>query len=119
MTINLDDAVKAHLDWKTKFRVAINKQESMDAATIAKDNCCVLGKWLYTEAKSRYADMASYPDLLNKHKAFHVEAGKVSSLVNAKRFAEAEFALHTNTPYGQASQAVGLAIVKLRKETGL
>jgi len=119
MTINLDDATKAHVDWKTKFRVAIHKQDTMDAATIAKDNCCELGKWLHGEAKTRHSEVAAYPVLVTRHAAFHVEAGKIAALVNAKKFAEAELALQGDTPYGKASQSVGQAILQMRKETGL
>jgi methyl-accepting chemotaxis protein len=117
--INLDEAIQAHADWRKKFRVAIHKQETMDMDTIARDDCCVLGKWLQTEAKSRYVDIDSYPELVNQHKAFHAEAGRVASLVNSKKFAEATLALDTHTPYGQASQAVGQAVYRLRKEAGM
>ncbi|QFY44991.1 chemotaxis protein [Candidatus Methylospira mobilis] len=117
--MNLDEAIQAHADWKKKFRVAIHKQETMDTSTIAKDDCCVLGKWLHAEAKSLYADIESYPVLVSHHKTFHAEAGKVASLVNTKKYAEAELALDAHTPYGVASQAVGQAIYRLRKEAGL
>jgi hypothetical protein len=117
--INLDDAIKAHADWKTKFRVAISRQETMDAATIAKDDCCVLGKWLYGEGKQQYSGVESYGTLLAKHKTFHVQAGNVANLVNAHKYQEAEAALGAGTSYTAASSDVGQAVIRLRKETGL
>ena len=52
--MNLDEAVKKHIEWRAKFRLAIVKKEQMDAATISKDNCCEVGKWLHGEGKSRW-----------------------------------------------------------------
>lgn len=117
--IDLDGALKAHSDWKTKFRAAISKQETMDAATIAKDNCCVLGTWLYGEGKQSYAGVETYKVLIDKHAAFHVQAGKVASLINSHKYEDAEAALGMGTPYTAASNEVGQAVIRLRKETGL
>lgn len=114
--MNLDDAVKKHTEWKTKFRSAIAKKETMDAATISKDNCCELGKWLYGEGKDQHGKLASLADCTAKHKLFHVEAGKVAAAINAKKFTEAEAMLNAGTPYFSASSEVGVAIMRLKKE---
>lgn len=119
MTINLDDAIKVHAEWKTNLRAAIHKREAVDEATIAKDNCCVLGKWLHNEAKLQYAGMESYSTLVIKHAAFHDEAGKIAGMINAKQFAEAELLLGAPSPYCEATLAVVQAITELRKEIGL
>jgi methyl-accepting chemotaxis protein len=117
--IDLDGAIKTHAEWKTKFRAAISKEETMDVATIAKDDSCMLGKWLYDEAKQKYADLESYKTLVARHTAFHVQAGKVANFVNAHQYREAEAALSVGTPYMTASNEVGQSIIRLRKETGL
>jgi hypothetical protein len=115
--IDLEGAIKAHAEWKTKFRAAISKEETMDAATIAKDDCCMLGKWLYGEAKQQYAGLETYKSLVVSHKAFHVQAGKVAGFVNAHQYQDAEAALAMGTPYTIASNEVGQLIIRLRKET--
>jgi methyl-accepting chemotaxis protein len=117
--MDLDSAIGKHAEWKMKFRNAISKQEQMDAATIAKDNCCDLGKWLHGEAKTSFSRLASYAECVKKHAAFHVEAGKVATAINAKKYAEAEAMIGGGTIYAQASSAFGVATMQFKKETKL
>jgi hypothetical protein len=117
--IDLNQAIERHAEWKVKFRKAITDKETMDADTIAKDNCCELGKWLHGDAKKKYGHLASHADCVKKHAAFHTEANKVAKTINAKNFTEATGMIETNTPYAAASNAVAVAIMKLKKESGL
>lgn len=114
--MDLDSAIGQHAEWKMKFRNAISKQESMDAATIAKDNCCDLGKWLHGESKASLGRLTSHAECVKKHAAFHVEAAKVATAINAKKYAEAEAMIAGGTIYAQVSSAVGVAIIQLKKE---
>ena len=45
---------------------------------------CELGTWLHGKAKSQIGHLASYVECVQKHAAFHVEAGKVAAIINAK-----------------------------------
>ena len=117
--MDLNSAVAKHSEWKTKFRGAISKQEQLDATTISKDNCCDLGKWLHGSGKASYGTLESFKDCITKHALFHKEAGKVASAINAKKYAEAETMIGTGTPYTSTSSAVGVAIMRLKKEAQL
>lgn len=117
--MDLDNAIAKHSEWKTKFRVAITKKESLDAATISKDNCCDLGKWLYGDGKSNFSALTSFKDAVTKHAAFHSEAGKVATAINNQKYAEAEAMIGSGTSYSAASTAVGVALNKLKKEANL
>jgi methyl-accepting chemotaxis protein len=117
--MDLSQAIEKHALWKLKFRTAISAQEKMDATTIAKDNCCELGKWLHGEAKAKFAALPSYSLCVAKHAAFHSEASKIAHTINAKKYTEAEAMLNAGTPYAMASNEVGIAITKLKKECGL
>jgi len=117
--MDLDQAITKHAEWKIKFRSAISKQETMDASTIAKDNCCELGKWLHGEAKAKFGKLQSYAQCVSKHAEFHTQASKVAQAINAKQYTEAEKMISNGTPYFQASSAVGVAIIALKKEAGL
>ncbi|MES2299107.1 MAG: CZB domain-containing protein [Pseudomonadota bacterium] len=117
--MDLDGAIGKHAEWKSKFRNAISKQEQMDAATIGKDNCCELGKWLHGDGKGLYGKFASLAACVDKHAAFHSEAGKVAAAINARKFGEAEAMLGAGTRYSHSSSEVGVAIMKLRKEAGI
>lgn len=114
--MDLEKAIGKHAEWKMKFRNAISKHEAMDAATIAKDNCCELGEWLHGEGKIKYGHLASLGICLQQHATFHSEAGKVASVINAGRYAEAETMLGGGTTYSVASSNVAVAIVHLIKE---
>jgi len=113
--MNLDEAFSKHAEWKVKFRTAISKQETLDAATIGKDDCCALGTWLHGAGRARFNGQAAFTDLVAKHRTFHAEAGKVAKLINDKKFAEADKALESGTSYAAASSQVGIAISSLKK----
>lgn len=117
--MDLSKAIDAHSQWKTKFRVAITGKQDMDVVSISKDNCCELGKWLHGEGKSKCGALPSYADCVKKHAAFHVEAGKIATAINAKNYSAAEKMLDNNTPYASASSAVGVAIMQLKKAAAL
>ena len=114
--MNLDVAIQKHTEWRMKFRKAMMTKETMDAATIGKDNCCELGKWLYGEGKKAYGKLKTFADCLEAHKAFHVEAGKVAAAINAKMFAEAAQMIGSGSAYLKASTVTGGAILKLKQE---
>jgi methyl-accepting chemotaxis protein len=117
--MDLNQAIQAHGEWKMKFRIAINKQENMDVGNISADNCCMLGKWLYGEARTQFGKLASHANCLAKHAIFHQEAGKVAQAINAKRFGEAENMLNGDSTYNRASNAVAAAIMTLKREAHL
>lgn len=117
--MDLDHAIQKHAEWKMRFRKAITQHETMDTATIGKDNCCELGKWLHGEARIKYGKLASHGNCMNKHSAFHTEAKKVAETINKKLFSNAENMLGLGTAYTNASNAVGIAITQLKKEAGL
>ena len=117
--MNLEEAVQKHAEWKLKFRSAISKKEQMDAATISKDNCCVVGQWMYGEGKTRWGSKPEFQKALEKHTAFHVQAGKVAGLINSAKYAEAEAALGSGTPYASASSEVGVALIALKRAAAL
>lgn len=117
--MDLNSAVQKHAEWKTKLRSAISKHEQMDVATLAKDNCCELGKWLHGEARAKFSQLGSHGECIQKHAAFHVEVAKVATAVNAKKFAAAEAMLEAGTAYAQISSSLSVAFIRLRKEADL
>ncbi|MDE2369718.1 MAG: CZB domain-containing protein [Burkholderiales bacterium] len=117
--MDLAQASGAHTEWKVKLRMAIAKREDTDAATISRDDCCALGKWLHGEAKSRYSQLKAYSTCLSQHAAFHREAGAVAATINRKDYAKAEKMLDAGSPYATVSSSVISAILGLKKEAGL
>lgn len=117
--MNLDNAVQTHALWKTKLRTAISKREQMDLITLSRDDRCELGQWLHGEGKASYGGLASHADCVHKHLAFHREVTKVARAVNARQFDTAEGMLNASTPYAQASSALSVSFLQLRKAAGI
>ena len=113
--MNLDEAIQKHAEWKVKFRVAINKKETMDANTLKTDNHCSLGQWLHGEGQQLHSNKPGFNELVAKHAAFHRAAGKVAETINAGQYDVASGMLDGGTEYTQASLAVGVAINSLKK----
>lgn len=117
--MDLEAAIGKHAEWKLAFRQAIHAQQTMDAAAIAKDDSCDLGRWLYGEGKAAFGHLHGHAVCVHKHAAFHVEAGKVAAAINASRYADADAMLESGTPYAIASSEVAIAVMKLLKESRL
>ena len=117
--MNLNDAIKAHSDWKVKLRGAIASQTQLDSALIAKDDQCALGKWLHGDSKAQFGMLASHRECMRLHAAFHKCAGKVAAVINAGEFSKAEGMLNSGTEYALASNAVVIAIGALKREAKL
>jgi Chemoreceptor zinc-binding domain len=117
--VDLEKAIQAHGEWKVKLRSAIQKKTQLDAQVVAKDNACPLGQWLHGEAKRHFSALGSYRICVEKHAAFHREAGRIAAVINDGKYSEAESLLGNGTPYAAASTVLASAIVALRKESQL
>jgi methyl-accepting chemotaxis protein len=109
--LDLTEAIAKHGQWKMKFRTAIKEKQQIDAAMIAKDDCCTLGQWLHGEGGTRHGTLLQFQILVETHRTFHRVAGKVAQMINGARYAEAEAALSAGTPYAAASSDVGVTIL--------
>jgi aerotaxis receptor len=114
--INLDEAIKAHSNWRSKLRTAIIKKEQLDVDTVSRDDCCAMGKWLYGSGKSQFGSRPRFTELLEAHRGFHQEAGRVARKVNQGAYDEAANMLNSEAAYGRASQKVTQLIVQFSKE---
>ncbi len=114
--MDLDGAIQKHAQWKFKFRNALYNNEHMDATAISKDNNCEIGKWLHGEAKALYGKQACYEKCVADHAAFHVEAGKIAAVINAKKADEAERMMAAGAPFSESSRKVGVSIIELKNE---
>ncbi|MCF7986766.1 MAG: CZB domain-containing protein [Methylovulum sp.] len=112
----LDQAIQKHAEWKTKFRTAINHHEKLDVETIAKDDCCDFGKFLYSEIDSGLGQLSSFPSCLATHTQFHREAAKVAQAINDEHYQEAQNMMGGDSSFVNASIDVGVAIMRLKQD---
>lgn len=103
--IDVDSIIDGHRQWKVKLREAIDAGDKVDVATLSRDDCCGLGKWIYADGQ-RLRERASFVALVNNHAHFHHLAGQVGQLINDGRYTQAEDALAPNTPFTAATNEV-------------
>jgi methyl-accepting chemotaxis protein len=114
--MDLDRAVAAHAQWKIRLRGAIANGDQLDAASVSADNCCELGKWLHGDARRLADPQGLIGDCTAKHAEFHRQAGQVARAINAKRMDDAERMLAPGTAYSNASNNVGVALLRLKRQ---
>ena len=116
--MNLEDAARKHSEWKVNFFKAIATKAQLDAGSICRDDRCELGKWLHGAGKASHGQLPGFPETVKRHSAFHAEAGKVATAINAGQFDAATKMLSPGTRYTAASTAVVGAIQVLRQQAG-
>jgi methyl-accepting chemotaxis protein len=104
--VDIDAVIEAHRQWKVKLREAIERRTRVDVATLQRDDCCALGKWIYGQGQQHLAGRQTFTDLIERHKHFHRIAAQVGMLINDKQMRQAEDALAPGTPFAQATAAV-------------
>ncbi|HYW41671.1 MAG TPA: CZB domain-containing protein [Bryobacteraceae bacterium] len=99
-------AVLAHSRWKTRLKNHLMGQEQVDPGSVAKDDQCDLGKWIYGDGK-KHATLSAFADLKTKHTKFHLVAANV---VNSARSRPRDKALELIDPleseFGRATSDV-------------
>ena len=82
-TFSFDDAVNAHIKWKTRLVDYIRgkSEEHLEVDKVSCDDKCDLGRWLYGPA-TQYARMPEYGGLKKSHAAFHQSVGSIVQCVH-------------------------------------
>ncbi|POZ60414.1 CZB domain-containing protein [Chromobacterium alticapitis] len=92
--MDLEQEIVRHNAWKDSLREAIFRQEALDAALFARDDCCELGQWLHGHGASLYGGLGIFHACLSRHTMLHREIGRIARLINQRCFQEAESALN-------------------------
>jgi len=112
--IDIDAIIDGHRQWKVKLRDAIENGEHVDVKTLARDDCCALGKWIYGDGQ-RLGGRQSFKELLEKHARFHRVAGQVGELINDGQYDKAEDALAHGTAFSTATSEVVLVLSGVKR----
>ncbi|MGD0835950.1 MAG: CZB domain-containing protein [Polyangia bacterium] len=116
--MNLDDAIKTHVDWKMKLKTFLAKPDgSLDPAVVGSDGACVLGKWLRGEGKI-HAGMPEFQALLAEHAKFHKAAAQVVIKARAGQNMTEEVALGAKSEFATTSSRVVALIMDLKRKLG-
>jgi len=115
--IDFDKIIAAHQQWRVTLRNNALKKKKMDAETLRRDDCCALGKWIYGGGGKRWGTVPVFKDLVQYHKAFHHEAGKVADAINQGQEKRAQDMMENGTPFVEAGHSVTQTIRSLRAVT--
>lgn len=113
--LTLDRAYQAHQQWKVRLQESIEAGATLDVATIRRDDCCDLGRWLHGSARAQYGHKPEFKNLVSKHASFHLVASVVAGIINTKQYDEAVAMLQDFSLFATASSDVGMAIMALKR----
>ncbi len=111
--VMLEQAHRWHQEWKVKLLAAVNTKEPIDIDTISRDDCCDLGKWLYSEGQQYNGHKPAFQDLILHHREFHMLTGAVAEIVNARQYELAKAYLSNDAQLAHSSHEVDGAIQRL------
>jgi hypothetical protein len=115
LEMNFDQAISAHVQWKSKLAAYLNHPDhSLNAADIAKDDRCDLGKWLRGEGQ-KYASSPEFKKLVADHTHFHSAAAAIVKKADAGLRVSEEVALGATSEYASASNAVVTSLMHMRQ----
>lgn len=113
--MNFDQAIQAHVQWKSKLGAYLAKPDrSLSAATASDSQSCELGKWMQGDGRA-YSANPDFVTLQREHAKFHKAAGDVIRKADAGLQVNEVIALGAQSEYAMASNAVVSALMKLRK----
>jgi hypothetical protein len=112
--MDLSTAYKTHVQWRIQLKEAIRTGEKLDVATIKRDDCCDLGKWLHGQGKGLYGAKPEFVKLVETHYVFHLETAIVANAINALDHQTAIEMMDMSRAFGRASLEVGMAINALK-----
>lgn len=111
----INKALRANWGWQKRLSTAIaNGAHGEDAATVARDDRCDFGKWLYGLHPDQ-RDLAHFPTAKDQHAGFHLEAARTLGLVSAGQQAEARASIANGRPFAEASRILTNTMIEWKK----
>lgn len=116
---NIDESIRAalgmHGKWKVRLRNMIETgQVTVDRHTVARDDACDFGKWLYSnrDRLSRHPDFQEVQEL---HAKFHQEVGQTISLIQDGKHRKAAAALAITGNVSRMSARLSLVLLNWQR----
>jgi hypothetical protein len=112
--MDIRNAIDAHVELRNRLAAYLaHPDQSLDAAAVAIDDQCLLGRWLRGEGVAE-SGWAGYAQLVRDHARFHQEAAKLVRRANAGEHITEEVALGSKSEYTKASNAVTTALLLIK-----
>ncbi|NVO05731.1 MAG: CZB domain-containing protein [Rhodoferax sp.] len=102
-------------NWKTLRLESMAAGVAPDVATIRRDDCCELGRWLHSEGARIHGNKPEFQDLLSKHASFHQVAAVAVGKVMVLPPDEAVTTLCGCSVSGTAASNAAMAVLALKR----
>ncbi len=112
--ICLENAIDAHRKWRQVLAAAVAAGDTLDSATLRRNDCCELGNWLHSHGRRLYGGKPEFVRLMARHNDFHLVASMVANSVNDGEYTDAKKMFSGNSQFAQASIDVEIAIMRLK-----
>src|SRR5262249_42878063 len=114
-SMDLSDVIVDHTRWKIRLlRLVEGGDESLAGGALA-DVQCAFGQWLDGDG-ARFASRGSYREAKRAHRQFHHCAEEVVKRAGLGDKQSAETLLATGGDFAEASNALTLAVAKLKRD---
>jgi len=107
--LNFRTAIEAHQKWKMRLQAAIeakSEEQLDDPDAVSRDDQCELGQWIHGAGGRLFAGQPQFVDLVKKHAAFHLCAGRVLSLAQSGQQALAAAEMAPGGEFARISREV-------------
>jgi len=115
LDLDFDKVIGAHAQWKSKLRSAISRKEQLNAADIARDDLCELGRWIHSCDSAKSAGIGLFSALMAEHKQFHRCAGEVAHVINQQNYKKAEEMITPKSKFSEASNVVIATLGRMKR----
>lgn len=106
--LNFRTAIEAHQEWKMRLHAVIEAKspEGLDPVLVSRDDQCELGQWIHGAGGRQFDGQPQFVDLVKKHAAFHLCAGRVLSLAQSGQQALAAAEMAPGGEFARISREV-------------
>ena len=108
--VTYQDALQSHQQYIVDLRNAVLRKLTLEVDRYRRDDCCDIGEWIVGPGGQRHGHAPAFRELVEQHRAMHLELGKAAEAVNQKRFDQAEMMLESGQSVHHASRAMMAAL---------
>ena len=112
--MDFDTAIIAHAQWKARLGRVLDGTETVDVATVRRDDVCPLGQWIHSAESRGGLSSAVHDHLRGAHATFHEVASRVAELAQSGRRDEARASLQLQGEFTRTSTWVVQILDRLR-----
>lgn len=111
--------IQAHYVWKERIQAVVDgtSTEELIVADIAKDNLCILGKWIYGAGMEKLSDNPLFQSLFETHRLFHLSAAQAVELAQSGRKDLAQESIDSGDYATKAKKTIGLLTALYRSNS--